>query len=138
MRWVDGGTRTALPLVAVLVAAVGAAFLIGASRLMLGVHSLPEVVLGGAVGLAGAIALARLAGPPPRPFRARWIAAVVVLVLVIFHGQRLPAEARIGGIAYTMAQELRVCRGSPTWAHPEWDQDRPYLSSSRTMSSSPK
>jgi membrane-associated phospholipid phosphatase len=113
-----------------------AAAVIGVSRLLLGAHSLPEVLVGGAVGIAGAWLLARLAGPPPQGLRARWVAVVVVVVLVLFHGTRLPAETQIGGFAFRLAQELRVCRGAPGWDQANRSQTRPYVSSSRTISSS--
>ena len=51
--------RAALPLAGL------AAIVIGISRLVLGLHSLPEVALGALVGLMGAWALLLLAGPPP-------------------------------------------------------------------------
>ena len=108
--------------------AVLAAAVIGASRLLLGAHSLPEVVVGGAVGIAGASLLARLAGPPPQGLRARWVAAVVVAVLVLFHGSRLPAEAHIGGLAFRLAHHFRVCRGAPGW-----DEARAAAPSSATL-----
>lgn len=95
----------------VLLAAAGGAVLIGMSRLVLGVHTAPEVVLGGLVGVAGAFALTRLAGPPPRRLRLRWLAAVAILVIVLFHGWRLDAEPRIHLVALDAARALRVCRG---------------------------
>ena len=49
----------------ILPVAMLAAVVIGVSRLVLGMHSLPEVVLGALVGLAGAAALLALAGLPP-------------------------------------------------------------------------
>ena len=98
-----------------LIIAVLAAAVVGTSRLLLGAHSLPEVLVGGAVGIAGASLLARLAGPPPQGLRARWVAAVVVAVLVLFHGTRLPAEAHIGGLAFRLAHHFQVCRGAPGW-----------------------
>ena len=51
------GAAVALPLAAL------AAFIIGITRLALGVHSPAEVVIGAGVGLAGALALPMLAGP---------------------------------------------------------------------------
>jgi membrane-associated phospholipid phosphatase len=120
----------------VLLIAVLAAAVVGVSRLLLGYHSLPEVLVGAAVGIAGASLLARLAGPPPQGLRARWVAAAVVVVLVLFHGTRLPAETHIGGLALRLAQEFRVCRGSGDWDRAGRTQARPYVSSSRTISSS--
>jgi membrane-associated phospholipid phosphatase len=119
-----------------LLIAVLAAAVVGTSRLLLGAHSLPEVLLGGAIGIAGASLLARLAGPPPQGLRARWVAAVAVAVLVVFHGTRLPAEPRIGDLAFRLAHQFRVCRGAPEWDQAIGTQARPYVSSSRTISSS--
>ena len=78
----------------ILPVALLAGVVIGVSRLVLGMHSLPEVVLGTVVGLAGAAALYTLAGAPPvlRPAR---VFAVAVIVAALFHGMHLPAEAAI-------------------------------------------
>jgi hypothetical protein len=46
-------------------AALLTAVVIGISRLVLGMHSLPEVVVGALIRLAGAAALMRFAGRPP-------------------------------------------------------------------------
>ena len=93
----------------ILPVAMLAAVVIGVSRLVLGMHSLPEVVLGALVGLAGAAALLTLAGPPPvlRPGR---VFAVVVIVAALFHGMHLPAEAAIRHTAFRAARMLSVCQ----------------------------
>jgi membrane-associated phospholipid phosphatase len=78
------------------------AILIGGTRLALGVHSPIEVLTGGAVGLTGAILAVFLAGPPPEQFRFRMIALAMAVVIVIFHGLRLPAEAEITRLAFTI------------------------------------
>jgi membrane-associated phospholipid phosphatase len=84
-----------------------AAVLIGVSRVVLGMHSLPEVVLGALVGLGGAAALLTLAGPPPNLRPAR-LFAVVVIVAALFHGMHLPAEAAIRHTAFRAARMLSV------------------------------
>jgi membrane-associated phospholipid phosphatase len=94
----------------VLPVAVLAAVLVGVSRLVLGAHSLPEVLLGAMVGLAGALALPLLAGPPPSGLDVRRIAIVVVAVVVVFHGLHFPAEAHIRATAYRVAHMLAVCQ----------------------------
>ncbi len=96
----------------VLMAAAGTAILIGASRLALRVHTPPEVVLGGLVGVAGALALDRFAGPAPRTLPLRWLATVSVIVLVLFHGLHLNAEPRIHRLSLHAARDLNVCRGA--------------------------
>jgi len=96
----------------ILPAAVLAAVVIGVSRLVLGMHSLPEVVVGALIGLAGAVALLRFAGPPPRLQVAPPVAGVVV-VGALFHGLHLPAEAAIRHTAFRAAQFIPACRETP-------------------------
>ena len=93
----------------ILPVAALAAVVIGVSRLVLGLHSVPEVVLGALVGLAGAAALLTLAGAPPalRPSR---LLAVVAIVATLFHGMHLPAEAAIRHTAFRAAHLLSVCQ----------------------------
>jgi membrane-associated phospholipid phosphatase len=93
----------------ILPVALLAAVVIGVSRLVLGTHSVPEVVLGALVGLAGAPALRVLAGAPPT-MRSGRLLAVVVIVAALFHGTRLPAEAAIRHTALRAAQMLSVCQ----------------------------
>ena len=95
-------------------AALLAAFVIGVSRVVIGVHSLPEVVVGALIGLAGAVALLRFVGPPPRLHIAP-LFAVVVVVAALFHGLHLPAEAAIRHTALRAAQYIPACRGTPVF-----------------------
>lgn len=97
---------------AILPAAILAAAVIGVSRLLLGAHSFPEVVIGALIGLAGAAALPHFAGPPPR-LRLVPLAGVIVLVAMVFHGLHLPAEAAIRHTAFRAAQYIPACRGTP-------------------------
>jgi membrane-associated phospholipid phosphatase len=96
----------------ILPAAVLAAIVIGISRLVLGMHSLPEVILGAMIGLAGAAALLRFAGVPPR-LSVRPLVTVIVIVALVFHGLHLPAEAAIRHTALRAAQFIPACRGTP-------------------------
>jgi membrane-associated phospholipid phosphatase len=91
-------------------AAILAAVVIGFSRLVLGAHSLPEVIIGAMIGLAGAVALTRFAGQPPR-LRLAPLIAVIVIVAILFHGLHLPAEAAIRHTALRAAQLIPACRG---------------------------
>jgi membrane-associated phospholipid phosphatase len=98
------GTHYAARAGLALLAALGAAAIFGASRLALGMHTLPEVIVGGLVGMAGAWLLSKVAGPAPKRLKIGGVLAVVVAVLILFHGFHLPAEARI----YHAAALLRV------------------------------
>jgi membrane-associated phospholipid phosphatase len=98
--------------VSILPAAVLAAVVIGISRVVLGMHSLPEVALGALIGLGGAAALLRFAGPPPRLSIAPLL-TVVVVVAILFHGLHLPAEAAIRHTALRVAQFIPACRDTP-------------------------
>jgi membrane-associated phospholipid phosphatase len=85
-----------------LLAGVGFGLIFGLSRLMLRVHTLADVLVGGAVGVAGALVLARLASPrrPEAPAHGRVIVAAVALFGVLtFHGQSLYAEPELQRIA---------------------------------------
>ena len=100
----------------ILPVALLAAVVVGISRLVLGAHSLPEVLLGAIVGLTGAVALLRFSGTPPRLNIAPLI-AVIVVVAVLFHGLHLPAEAAIRHTAYTVARYVPACRPAPRFQH---------------------
>ena len=82
-----------------LAAAVMAAGVVGLTRVELGVHSLGDVAVGAAVGVAGAVALRWAAGVRPGLVAGPRLAGVVVLAVVVFHGQRLQAEVAIRGWA---------------------------------------
>jgi membrane-associated phospholipid phosphatase len=84
-----GGSRRTVAIVAGL-----AAVLIGLTRVGLNMHSWPEVALGAAIGLCGALAFARIAGPPP-VLRLRPMLLTAVFVLALFHGRHLDAEVAI-------------------------------------------
>jgi membrane-associated phospholipid phosphatase len=100
----------------ILPAAVLAAIAIGISRLVLGVHTVPEVIVGAVIGLAGAAVLLRLAGPPPR-LKIAPLIAVIVVVAMVFHGLHLPAEAAIRHTALRITQFIPACRGTPVFQH---------------------
>lgn len=89
-----------------------AAVVIGVSRLVLGLHTWPEVSIGALVGFVGAMAMQRLAGPPPPGIDARQLVLITLVVALVFHGLHLPAEAEIRGTAWRLAKLLNVCRGS--------------------------
>jgi membrane-associated phospholipid phosphatase len=92
--------------------ALGLAGAVGASRVLLHAHTLPEVLVGGTIGLAAPLILQSV-----RPLyvtssgaRLRWLAAAPVLVSVLFMGGHAGAEPRIARFAYLWAQRLQVCQ----------------------------
>lgn len=85
----------------VLTTAGLAATLIGVTRLVLGYHTPPEVLLGGVIGVAGALGFTVLAGLAPS-LRLRWLFAAVMVVAVLLHGQHLDAEPRIRAVAFDL------------------------------------
>ncbi len=82
----------ALPRRFAIPAAVGAALLIGATRVALGLHSVADVVLGGAIGIAGAVLLRYFVGVPPPGFDRRPAITVALAAMLLLHGTRLNAE----------------------------------------------
>ncbi len=92
-----------------LICALSAALVIGASRLALGAHTGLEVILGGMVGVCGALAANRFAGAPPPRLQISRIAGVAVFVLVLLHGVHMPAEAAIKSAARDM-WPLSMCQ----------------------------
>jgi len=108
---VAGGLVTLLagtPLAALTVSIL-AAFAIGSSRVELGFHTLPEVLIGAAAGIAGAVVLSRLAGRPAvrRPMPLLGVAVVVALAM---HGDQLPAEQVIWRFAQGRLDFVPACR----------------------------
>lgn len=96
---------------AALAAALAVAAVIGTTRLLLGAHSMSEVVVAATIGGAGAVAFARLSGRHLHEKSGLPIAAAAALVLVIFHGSHLPAEAVIqSAAAATLRQWVPACQ----------------------------
>jgi membrane-associated phospholipid phosphatase len=94
---------------AALAVSVLAAAMFGFSRVELGYHSLPEVLIGAAIGIAGAVVLSRVAGRPPamRPLR---LIAVAVVVAWMLHGGHLQAEQVIWRFAEGRLDFVPACR----------------------------
>jgi membrane-associated phospholipid phosphatase len=86
-------------LLLILLTALLFALVFGFSRVDLGVHTVPDVLAGGAVGMLGAVLLVLMAGAAPKGFR-RWpLAAVVLVIAVLLHGHELHAEETIRRVA---------------------------------------
>lgn len=95
--------------------ALGAlAFTIGMSRVSLGFHSLPEVLLGGSFGLSGLL-LARRFAPLDNLPRFEWRVMILPLLasVVVLHGVRLPAEDFIRLLAQALGAHVRYCAPVP-------------------------
>ncbi len=103
------GERLAWRTLLGLLTAVMAGLIFGTTRLLLGVHSVPDVLVGGLVGLAGVLLLTRLAvrrrpeGQAKVPGKAL-VLAVATCGALIFHGNRLNAE----GLLRSIAAEIRL------------------------------
>ena len=99
-----GRRHVALP-VAILAAGV-----IGATRVGLGFHSVPEACLGGALGVAGAALLPGLAARQ-RARRPVSLLVAAAVVAAMMHGLRLPAEAAIWRASQGGLDFVPACRG---------------------------
>ena len=82
----------------------GAVFgmLFGFTRLALRYHTLADVLVGGAVGLAGVLVLAILAGPrrtEAPAYGLALVATVSLLAVLTLHGTKLHAEAALRSFA---------------------------------------
>jgi membrane-associated phospholipid phosphatase len=95
------------PFAALLLAAIFAV-LFGGSRLALHAHTRSDVVAGACLGIAGALALARLAGPRPAGLRVAIPAAAACAVVLLLHGTHLHAEEQIDRMAH-LVWPLSIC-----------------------------
>lgn len=84
-----------------LAVAILCAVVFGASRLRLGLHSMPEVLAGGMIGVGGAVSSTALAGVPSPAVRLTHVLAVGLAIVLLLHGLHLPAEAAIRSVAFT-------------------------------------
>lgn len=92
------------PQILAAVSATVFAVTIGASRLLLDQHTISDVLVGGAVGILGAMALVHLAGPRPTTVKHRCLIILAVpLGLALFHGSHVHAEPWIGALARTLS-----------------------------------
>ena len=91
---------------AVVLAGGMVATVIGTTRMVLGLHTGFEVFLGGAVGVAGVAALLRIAGPAPVRLYGRRLALVVLPLILVLHGFRLPVEPRLRAVTNWLPEAL--------------------------------
>jgi membrane-associated phospholipid phosphatase len=90
-RWRMGASRSAL------IGAAAAGSSVGLTRVLLGVHSPAEVVLGLALGLAGALAFALMLGQPAGARLPNRALAAALVVIAVQHGHHLAAEQELQG-----------------------------------------
>lgn len=98
------GTILVRTIMVALIVAVG----IGVTRVMLGEHSVSEVIVGGLVGIVGAGVLAVTAGAPLETRRLMPVLAMVALIVVVRHGVQLSWENTIKQVAMQAVTEWRV------------------------------
>jgi membrane-associated phospholipid phosphatase len=79
-----------------------AALVFGGTRLLLHVHTRSDVLVGGLVGIAGALVLARLAGPRPAAVRLAVPVGVALVTVLLFHGGHLHAEQRLRDLTFVV------------------------------------
>ena len=92
--------RGVVPRTVVALFPAAVVMLIGYSRVVLGMHTIPEVIAGAAVGIAGVAILAATMGP--RPAFAIWpVPAAGGVTVLLLHGLHLPAEEAIHLASYT-------------------------------------
>ncbi len=89
-------------LICAIATGVCLAVVIGATRLMLDLHSMGEVVVGGAIGVTGAVSFVILAGPPSHAVRIERVVGAGLLAVAALYGYRLSAEAAIKSIAVAL------------------------------------
>lgn len=75
------------------------AVVIGRSRVILDTHSMAEVVVGGAIGIAGAASFVVLAGAPLLAVRIERLVLTGLVAVAMLYGFHMPVEAAIKSIA---------------------------------------
>jgi membrane-associated phospholipid phosphatase len=85
------------------------AALAGGALALLVVHTVPDVVVGAAVGVAGAMLLRYFAGVRPERLSSPRLVLAVCVAIALFHGHRLAAETRIRWLALDI-WPLSLCR----------------------------
>lgn len=82
--------------------------LIAVTRLALGAHTVPEVVVGGLVGVAGAAGLRLAAGVRPPGLARAPLVLAAALVALAFHGHHVKLERSIHGVARSLGTAGRA------------------------------
>jgi membrane-associated phospholipid phosphatase len=101
--------RSGARLIPSFLPAPAAAILIGFSRLALDVHTLPEVLIGAAVGCAGTLAMLLVVGQPPPWLRLPRLIVPAIVVIFAMHGYHLHAEVMLHTLAIRYAWLAPFC-----------------------------
>jgi hypothetical protein len=93
------------------VTALAVVVAIGMSRVAVGAHTVPEVLIGMAIGALAAAAFHHaIADSPQRsPPAWPWLAAATVAVVMALHGQHWSMESHIRAIAGLLARGVPAC-----------------------------
>ena len=78
------------------------AVVVGKSRLVLDLHSMADVVVGGAIGVAGAVSFVVMAGSPSHAVRIERVVVTGLVVIAMLYGFRMSAEAAIKSVATSL------------------------------------
>jgi membrane-associated phospholipid phosphatase len=83
---------------------------IALSRVVLDLHSPPEVAIGLSIGVAAAAMFFRtLPAQPAGAFRSWWLAIIGVAVMAVMHGSRWPVEEVIRSIVHLIRHRIPSC-----------------------------
>jgi hypothetical protein len=90
------------PRLSALAAAGLVAFVIGVTRIALNAHTPIDVLVGAVIGMSGAVLLAQIAGERPAGMRRLGLLGATIAVVILFHGERLEAEAKIQSFSHLL------------------------------------
>jgi len=83
---------------------------IAASRVILGAHTINEVLMGITIGLTITLgAFLFLKGAPQVPFKARYLAATSSVAVILLYGSRTPAEDFLISLVQTLKLSFHFC-----------------------------
>jgi membrane-associated phospholipid phosphatase len=91
---------------AVIGAAVAVVF--GVSRVMVHAHSVPDVIVGGAVGVTALLLFVRAVGDLPPVLKPARLLLACLPIILLLHGARLTLEPHLRGAADYLG--LSICR----------------------------
>jgi membrane-associated phospholipid phosphatase len=92
-------------------AALAAGFAIAASRVAIGAHTTPEVLLGGLIGISAPAILAGIEPPAsePRPRPTLLLLLIPLALVLLLHGAALPVEGIIDRFSMRLMALIGIC-----------------------------